>query len=519
MPNSVSSRRATLVLQRLLRRLFPSGNLPEPEDFVYFAGDHDKPLVAAYRSWETIEELAATDRVRLERGRAGFYDIKAKALDILARAARARSADGLWEKCFSLIADSVSADEAEFYLRVDRVYEGYDIKGNRMVDEDAGLIAGGLTALLETIGHYEKELKIGSLCGCKEALEAEGLAGLDEMGRGELRTSVGERARNYFDFVTDPKRGILDAALDEFEGLARQELRFWQEYTTRVTRDCENDLYEEVAFRKKVKRRFAHKFRPHLSRVADWVAGCLEVTGEVPAWADRNFRSKDSEPSKEMLGSGDRTSPAGDQAALFDSHATGRPSATDVSTTGTPRAKPEPEAAARAGHAQSVIIDVPSSECYGELDVIEKGRRVLRILKKKTGPGRRTELCAPVPLERQAYRILEAGVVEARKHYIEDKAEQALADGAPIDRSECEPDAETTFEVEWTRDQLATILHKEDGFSELSPNQKAVIKSAMRRLRSLVKFAQGDAGLVSNADDNWSRRLAIRLRLRKSGQP
>ncbi len=183
------------------------------------------------------------------------------------------------------------------------------------------------------------------------------------------------------------------------------------------------------------------------------------------------------------------------------------------------RGKQKLEAVPPAGHARPVVISVPTSECYGEIDVIERDRRALRIFMKKNGPGRRAELCDLLPLERQAYRILEAGLADARTRCIEEKYEQARADGAPIDRSECEPDAETTFEVEWTQDQLAMILHVEDAFSELLQNQKAVIKSAMRRLRNLVRFAQDDVGLVSNADDNGSRRLVIPLRLRKSGQP
>lgn len=174
-------------------------------------------------------------------------------------------------------------------------------------------------------------------------------------------------------------------------------------------------------------------------------------------------------------------------------------------------------AASVGGQSETVSIAVPAAECYGELDIDEERRFVLKIFLKKTGAGKRTELCKPVPLKNQAYNILESGVSIARRHYIEDRFEQAREDGTPMSRPECEPPPEMSFEVEWTQDQLATVLHDKDNFADLTKAQKESMKTAMHRVRSLVKFTHDNCGLVSEPAENGARRSFIPLRLRKSG--
>ena len=151
-----------------------------------------------------------------------------------------------------------------------------------MLDDEGGWITGGLTALVETIGHYEKELTIGSLCRSKEALESHGLAGLDTLGQGEVWTSVRERVRSYFDFCGDAQLHTLNTVLETFMELSEQEVKFWRDYTTRVNVYFEQELYEDIHIHKKVKRRFADAFRPQLAHVADWVAAQMELAGEIP---------------------------------------------------------------------------------------------------------------------------------------------------------------------------------------------------------------------------------------------
>lgn len=182
------------------------------------------------------------------------------------------------------------------------------------------------------------------------------------------------------------------------------------------------------------------------------------------------------------------------------------------------QAKTAPAVSA-GGPAEAAVVDFPTTECYGELDIDGKRRFALRIFLKKVGPGQRKELCEAVLLKKQAYNILESGIANARRQHIENQFEQAREDGTPMGRSECEPPPEMSFEVEWTPDQLATVLHDKEKYTDLTKSQRKSIKTAVHRVRGLVKFTHDNCGLVSEPAENGARRSLIPLRLRKSGQP
>jgi len=167
--------------------------------------------------------------------------------------------------------------------------------------------------------------------------------------------------------------------------------------------------------------------------------------------------------------------------------------------------------------AEPVVIDLPAKHCYGEIDIDEEGRPLLRLFSAREGAGRRPELCSPIMLNDRDYRLLEAGIANARKRFIDERYAEAQGDGRALSRPECEPPEEFTYEVEWTQDDLAAIVHEEEDFGELKKAQKRVIKSAVHRLRRLVRFAPDDLGLVHEADEAYVRRTTIPFRYRKSG--
>jgi hypothetical protein len=170
-----------------------------------------------------------------------------------------------------------------------------------------------------------------------------------------------------------------------------------------------------------------------------------------------------------------------------------------------------------AGSVETTQINLPRAECFGELITDDRGRFLLKVFANRPGPGMHAELCEPIQIRNQAQHILQSGLVEARRRYIESRYEQSRADGRTIDRSECEPPVEQTFEITWTPDQLATIIHSRKRFGDLSKADKNSIKQAMHRLRSLVKFTHDDCGLVSEPSDTGLRCVAIPLRFGRQG--
>jgi len=162
-------------------------------------------------------------------------------------------------------------------------------------------------------------------------------------------------------------------------------------------------------------------------------------------------------------------------------------------------------------------ISIPPDECYGELAMDGEARLLLRVFKEGRGPGRRTELCPAISLNGQAYRILEAGIVSAREQHIRNTQETAKHDGLVVSASECEPADAKTFDVSWSRDDLALVLLDKGVFSGLNKRGKATIKTAMSRLRKLVVFPDS-IGLVTEPDHLGRRHTTIPLRFRKSAK-
>jgi hypothetical protein len=171
--------------------------------------------------------------------------------------------------------------------------------------------------------------------------------------------------------------------------------------------------------------------------------------------------------------------------------------------------------------AGTAHVDVPADQCYGELEMDGKGQFVLRILLRRGDqPGKRPEVCKPIFLQKQAYRILAEGIENARRLWIKTEKINARNDGDPKRALECEPPPGHCFDVEWSQDDLAFILCKKKRFKDLGSAQPDAIKSAMRRLRKLVTFDKDrKCGLVSEANETHTRRATIRLRLQGAGQP
>ncbi len=180
------------------------------------------------------------------------------------------------------------------------------------------------------------------------------------------------------------------------------------------------------------------------------------------------------------------------------------------------KSKKKAKSSTLAEKREAASVPIPSSECYGEIYIDNSSQLFLKLFIYKDGPGKRSEACAPVKIYDQAYRILESGIKNARLAYIHEKQETARGDGIPIDASECEPPNEYTYQVAWSRDELACILHEKNEYAQLQKKQKQTIKTAMSRLRNLVTFTDGKS-LVSEPDDMQTRYATVRFRLSQSG--
>ena len=215
----------------------------------------------------SFADLDPADADRLEANRGKVLAAKVASLEHLGTALRRRDANGLWPRCLRVLTEAFLGEEVEFFLRVDRAYTGFDLLSGTVIDEDADLRAGGLTDLLEVVGHCEKELVVGTM---------------DRMKRRLLAVPEVLALRSYYGAVGQPWRQDLDAAIDEFLRLDAQERPFWDGFRGRVNEALEHDFDDEVVIRTRVKRKLRAKFEPQVATFANWQKAQLEATGTLP---------------------------------------------------------------------------------------------------------------------------------------------------------------------------------------------------------------------------------------------
>jgi len=236
----------------------------------------------SYEEADLFTDLDPRDADLLASGRAALFDLKKRVLSELSNALKDGSIKGLWENCLRLITSTITAEEAMFYLRMDRWYSGYDVRTGEVADEDAGLMPGGLSALLEVIGDYEKEISIGTMSRTKQELAHLGMRfPPDEVSL--LWRKSHSALDCYFEAAAGGERQEIDRILEQFDDREDQEQLFWNEYRHRVAVALENEFFTDVVVRTRVRQRHVVSFEPTVRTFFEWANAHLEFTGEMPS--------------------------------------------------------------------------------------------------------------------------------------------------------------------------------------------------------------------------------------------
>ena len=199
-----------------------------------------------------------------------------------------RDSSNIWPDCLNILTETLSGEEAEFFLKIDRYYLGYDLMTGEILTE-SGLLPGGLTNLLEFIGYCEKEITIGTMNHCKEALKTAGLAfrtgyGQNTWREKEANTPAFHRGTGtvaYSDYDGDARRDQLDLILDQFIQADSTEIGFWTEFRSRVNGALREEFRDEVTFRTKVRRKFVESFEPNVRSYSEFQRLNQETTGTL----------------------------------------------------------------------------------------------------------------------------------------------------------------------------------------------------------------------------------------------
>jgi hypothetical protein len=226
-------------------------------------------------------KLDRDDATRLVKGRGKILDVKLGVLALLEDALRRGSHDGLWSGCLDLMTITLTGEEVDFYLRMDRCYRGEDAAKQGLWQEPSPILSaaapGGLSDTLEIIGYCECELRFGVM----DKTKREVLALADQYGQSQWRNVLG---RTYFDVLGHPWRTQLDEILDcHLERRATVTLfGFWGEFRTRVNDAFAKAFDRDLVYRAEIKPELRERFEPHLRHYAHMAQQQLEETGVLP---------------------------------------------------------------------------------------------------------------------------------------------------------------------------------------------------------------------------------------------
>ncbi len=268
-------------LNRLLTSLYPTrrplGGGVEFVDDEYEGHTVIHAWPERYEDAPPLQEgLDPANAARLETLRATLFELELAIVRELLAAARRRSAVGLWPACLRLLTEALSADDANFLLRMDRFYQGHDAR-DEPTEQQAGFPLNGLTGLLQLIGEYEELLTTRRFARLREAL----LTFPEFDWLHDATRAIG----SYYQIRSPRDRERLDPALDAFLAAGPQAAAFWGEYRRRVNEALENEFYAEVVVRVKVRQKLLHQFEPHLRRYGAIASNFLEERGSLPQLA------------------------------------------------------------------------------------------------------------------------------------------------------------------------------------------------------------------------------------------
>ena len=244
------------------------------DDKSAYADDGTPVTPCEYEEAARIAGLSDAEADRARQLRSKVLECKLLVLEKLALAARAEDCSGLWSGCVKILSRNLSAADAAFLMDVDRlcvelklgceICHGHSIlKGN--------LHTGGLSDLITLICHFEKEITIGTMCNTKQALES---------------LSQVDLPKSYYQSIGEPWQGALDRTIDQFFGLSLEEDSFWMEYEARVNQVLEEELYEELNLRVRVKKKLKHPYEPFALSFLELTKVLQEETGRLPELRD-----------------------------------------------------------------------------------------------------------------------------------------------------------------------------------------------------------------------------------------
>jgi hypothetical protein len=159
-----------------------------------------------YEDADLLGRMKKDDAERIERERSRMFDLKLRIVELLAKAAKSGNANGLRKTCLDALTHAFRADEVEFYFRMDDYYIGANSIRGVEFSPSAEWSPGGLTNILEVLGHCEAELT--------HKMYDEARRSIPKAVFKRLAAANQHRTWRYLDVVDSPRRREFDVMID-----------------------------------------------------------------------------------------------------------------------------------------------------------------------------------------------------------------------------------------------------------------------------------------------------------------
>jgi len=186
-----------------------------------------------------MEGLSPRAARRLEKGREKYLKLKIDLLNAMISCILSPGRDeNVWTEGLRTLSEGLTKEQMRFYLKADNLFDELEIAGHLRGYYwwyPSLNLWGGVSNLIYMVGHFEKEMTIGTFHKTKSAL-------LDILGDSWPIES-------YFQVVGKPFQSDIDKVIDVFLRLNRDERRFWEAFNKRVDIALKREFNVLVTFK------------------------------------------------------------------------------------------------------------------------------------------------------------------------------------------------------------------------------------------------------------------------------
>lgn len=225
--------------------------------------------VCSYEDAALAPGLHTEDAARLQGMRQKLLELRTAVLRRLSDAAAEQSESDPECECLTLLGEALSYDDAQFLLSMDEYYEG--LHGGKEFAwspmRQTAFHSSGLGDLFEIVGHFSKEMAVGT------------------MHRTALKLGAALRDApvcSYYEVVVHDGRADIDAALEEFLHLEETEKAFLSDYRGRVNDALQSRFGERVYVERMVERGRGRLYQPLATSFIDFLRAHDKATGKLP---------------------------------------------------------------------------------------------------------------------------------------------------------------------------------------------------------------------------------------------